>query len=51
MATSSFDNAKITSYGDRMQIFGLGSQWDTKSILEAELNILKLRQKTFENKK
>ncbi|WP_394555438.1 hypothetical protein C1N61_28295 (plasmid) [Priestia aryabhattai] len=51
MATSSFDNAKITSYGDRMQIFGLGSQWDTKSILEAELNILKLRQKPFETKK
>jgi len=51
MATSSFDNAQITSYGDRMQIFGLGSQWDTKTILEAELNILQLRQKPFQTKK
>lgn len=49
--TSAFDNAKITAYGDRMQIFGLGSEWDTKSILEAELNILKMRQKPYETKK
>ncbi|WP_456363803.1 flagellar filament capping protein FliD [Priestia aryabhattai] len=51
MALSTFNNAQITSYGDRMQIFGLGSEWDTKTILEAELNVLKLRQKPFETKK
>ncbi|MGF7535627.1 flagellar filament capping protein FliD [Bacillus mexicanus] len=48
---SSFDNAQITAYGDRMQIFGLGSEWDTKTILEAELNILKMRQKPYVTKK
>lgn len=34
-----------------MQIFGLGSQYNTKTILEAELNILKLRQQPYETKK
>lgn len=46
-----FENSQITSYGDRMQIFGLGSDWDTKTILEAELNILKLRQQPHVTKK
>ncbi|MCK2000023.1 flagellar filament capping protein FliD [[Brevibacterium] frigoritolerans] len=48
---SLFENGQITSYGDRMQIFGLGSQWDTKTILEAELNILQLQQKPYFTKK
>lgn len=48
---SSFDNASISAYGDRMQIFGLGSQWDTKTILEAELNMLQLRQQPYYTKK
>ncbi len=46
-----FDNGQITAYGDRMQIFGLGSQWDTKTILEAELNILQLRQQPYYDRK
>ena len=46
-----FQNAQIAGYNDRLQIFGLGSQWDTKTILEAELNLLHLRQQPYYTQK
>ncbi|MED2737531.1 flagellar filament capping protein FliD [Bacillus toyonensis] len=47
---SIFDKGQITQMDDRLQIFGLGSQWDTKAIIEAELKIMQLRQKPYIDK-
>ena len=38
-----FDGSQIGAFGDRMQMFGLGSKFDTKTILEAELNLIQMR--------
>ena len=46
-----FKGGQLTMYNDRMQIFGLGSQLDVKAILDAELEVLKLRQLPYENQK
>lgn len=42
---SFFSSSTIGAYGDRMQMFGLASEFDTKTMLEAELNLLQLRQR------
>lgn len=46
-----FKGGQLTMYNDRMQMFGLGSQLDVKAILDAELEVLKLRQLPYENQK
>lgn len=46
-----FETGQLTMYNDRMQMFGLGSKLDVKAILDAELEVLKLRQLPYENQK
>jgi flagellar hook-associated protein 2 len=48
---SFFEGSKIGAFGDRMQMFGLGSKFDTKTILEANLNLIQMRnQPTYDLK-
>lgn len=47
MATT-FENAKISAYGDRVQILGLASAFDTQALLNADLAVLNLRKQPLE---
>jgi flagellar hook-associated protein 2 len=46
-----FETGKIGAFGDRMQMFGLGSKFDTKTILEANLNIIQYRNQMYYDQK
>jgi flagellar hook-associated protein 2 len=42
---SNLENASLSSYNNQLQLLGLGSKMDTQGLLNAELNLMKLRNK------
>lgn len=49
MADGIMGNSQMSMYDDKMRLWGLGSDFDTKSLVDMELEMLKLQDKPYEN--